>query len=76
MNMYKAALLSQGAVNVGALIKDLARYVDEMRAEPGYKQGTDYVNNHPVMKLFLEQAYYMCRIDYSEASDKCTEKSD
>ena len=74
--MYKMALMSQGAVNVGALVRDLANYIDLMWDEARLLgEGTDYVNNHPVMRLFIEQMNYQCKTDYFKAYEVCERKS-
>ncbi len=75
VNMYREAIECQGAVNAGALVLSLSKHIDAIWDEARKAgKGTDYVNSHPVMKLFLEQMYFLCRIDYFEAYAICEEK--
>jgi hypothetical protein len=73
MNIYKQALLSQGAVNLLGLVSSFKECLDEIWNEAKAKgEGTDYVNNHPVVRLFAEQiAYLGQRQDYFECYRIC-----
>lgn len=51
---YEDALQSQDAVNSTALIHALSRVVTRIREEPDFS-GTEYVNKHPIVILYLEQ---------------------
>ncbi len=75
MNIYKLAVLSQGACNLQGLINSLPTIIDEIRKEPGYN-GTEYINRHPVMVLFAEQIYHLtgCGENWTEAYNKCLDR--
>lgn len=75
--VYKTALLSQGAVNVSGLVHSLSEMMGELRREARERgQGTDYVNRHPVVRLFAEQIMHLtCSRDYFEAHRICEEKA-
>ena len=73
---YEMALLSQGACNLSGLILSLAEAMELLWEEANEQaQGTDYVNNHPVVRLYLEQMNFLCRADYSESYRTCLERS-
>ncbi len=65
---YIDALNSQSAVNASGLIHSLSALVtriwDDARAQG---KGTDYVNNHPLIRLYVEQLDFLCRTTYSDA---------
>lgn len=77
---YQRALDSQSACNLGAIVKALASVVDRIWAtERAFKcGGTDWMNTHPIMRLYAEQISHlsgggMCSNGdtYSTASDAC-----
>ena len=73
---YEMALLSQGACNLSGLVHSLSGAMNliwEEAREQG--QGTDYVNNHPIVRLYVEQISFLCRADYSASYKTCLEKS-
>ncbi|MGD0627401.1 MAG: hypothetical protein ABSB32_22205 [Thermodesulfobacteriota bacterium] len=73
---YEMALLSQGACNLSGLVHSLSAAMEliwEEAREQG--QGTDYVNNHPIVRLYVEQMSFLCRADYSASYRTCLEKS-
>jgi hypothetical protein len=73
---YEMALLSQGACNLSGLAHSLAEAMELIWEEAGKNgQGTDYVNTHPIVRLYLEQMNYLCRADYSESYIACIERS-
>lgn len=82
MNMYRKAILSQSACNVSGLVHDLANLMDEIwKEEKEVGGGTEFVNTHPVVRLFAEQISFLAvkennYRDYSEAYKICQEKSD
>ena len=52
---YEMALLSQGACNLSGLAHALSKAMEliwEEAREQG--QGTDYVNSHPIVRLYME----------------------
>jgi hypothetical protein len=73
---YEMALLSQGACNLSGLVHSLSQVMEliwEEATEHG--QGTDYVNSHPIVRLYVEQMSFLCRADYSASYNTCEEKS-
>jgi hypothetical protein len=73
---YGMALLSQGACNLSGLVHSLSQAMEliwEEATEQG--QGTDYVNNHPIVRLYVEQMSFLCRADYSASYRICLERS-
>jgi hypothetical protein len=73
---YERALLSQGACNLSGLAHSLSQAMEliwEEATEQG--QGTDYVNNHPIVRLYVEQMSFLCRADYSASYRTCLERS-
>ena len=73
---YEMALLSQSACNLSGLVHSLA-YAMELIWEEARNQGqgTDYVNTHPIVRLYVEQMGYLCRADYSASYRTCLERS-
>jgi hypothetical protein len=73
---YEMALLSQGACNLSGLAHSLAYAVELIWHEANEQgQGTDYVNNHPIVRLYVEQMSFLCRADYSASYRTCLERS-
>jgi hypothetical protein len=73
---YETALLSQGACNLSGLAHGLAEAMEALWEEANEQgKGTDYVNNHPVVRLYLEQMNFLCQADYSESYRACIERS-
>jgi hypothetical protein len=77
VNIYRQALLSQGACNLSGLARSLAEeIIPQVREEARARgEGTDYVNSHPAVRLFLEQMIWLCRRDYFEAYRICEERA-
>jgi hypothetical protein len=73
---YEMALLSQSASNLSGLVNSLA-YAMELIWEEARNQGqgTDYVNTHPIVRLYVEQMSYLCRADYWASYRTCIESS-
>ena len=73
---YEMALLSQSACNLSGLVHSLSQAMGliwEEATEQG--KGTDYVNSHPIVRLYVEQMSFLCRADYSKSYQACLEKS-
>lgn len=52
--------LAQNACNLSGLVKSLARVTDKIWEEARSKnKGTDYVNHHPIVRLYLEQLNFL-----------------
>jgi hypothetical protein len=67
---YEFAMLSQGAVNLSGLVRSLAEVTERIWAEAHAKgQGTEYVNTHPIVRLYVEQITFLCRTPYHEAHE-------
>lgn len=66
---YQRALDSQSACNLGAIVKALASVVDRIWAtERAFKcGGTDWVNTHPIMRLYAEQISHLSGGDFALA---------
>jgi hypothetical protein len=59
-NIYDNALLAQSACNLSGIVKSLADDIDEIWKEARAKgEGTDYVNQHPVVRLYIEQMVHL-----------------
>lgn len=87
--MYRDALFSQTACNLSSLVNSLAKHTKtlwELARKEG--KGTDFVNKHPVIRLFLEQMVCLnggvfeeaqgdhARCNYSDALKFCRSKVD
>jgi hypothetical protein len=73
---YEMALLSQGACNLSGLAHSLAEAMGLIWEEARNQgQGTDYVNTHPIVRLYVEQMTFLCRADYSASYRTCLERS-
>jgi len=75
-SLYEMALLSQGACNLSGLAYSLAEAMELIWLEAREQgKGTDYVNNHPIVRLYMEQMSFLCQADYSQSYKTCVEKS-
>ncbi len=73
---YEMALLSQSACNLSGLVHHLSKAMGLIWEEATeQEQGTDYVNNHPIVRLYVEQMSFLCRADYSKSYQACLERS-
>ena len=74
---YETAIFSQGGCNLSGLVHDLSRTISKIWDEAHEKgHGTDWVNEHPIVKLYVEQMAHLCRkINYLDAYKVCEEKS-
>lgn len=69
---YQMALYSQYACNISGLVHDLSRIISRIWNEAHRDgHGTDWVNNHPIVRLYVEQFRHLCRTDYHQAHDAC-----
>jgi len=58
--IWQTALDVQNACNASGVIKSLAHAVDAIWKEAhGTGQGTDFVNKHPIIVLYLEQLAHL-----------------
>jgi hypothetical protein len=72
------ALNSQDACNLSGLAHSLANELlpkiwEEAKA---CNRGTDYVNSHPTIRLFLEQMLWLNGREYQEAYNLCHIRAD
>lgn len=67
----RMALLSQSACNLSGLVHDLSKHLTEALWPKArlLGQGTDWVNQHPVVRLFVFQLKYLSGLDH-EAAEK------
>lgn len=81
MNMYRAALMCQSACNSQALLRSLVGYLPEISKECN---GTQQINSHPVVKMFLVQLVSLAGLsdlgmittdEYHELSELCEKKA-
>ena len=75
-SLYEMALLSQGACNLSGLAYSLAEAMELIWLEAREQgQGTDYVNSHPIVRLYMEQMSFLCGADYFASHKTCQERS-
>jgi hypothetical protein len=57
---YQDAINVQDACNLSGVVKSLARVMDKIwdEAREG-NRGTDWVNRHPIVRLYIEQLVYL-----------------
>ena len=68
---FQSAIDSQSACNAAGLINSLARILPGI-CEEARETGTHDVNNHPIIKLYVEQLVHLSRdIEYSKAYNIC-----
>ena len=73
---YEMALFSQSACNLSGLVHHLSKAMELIWEEAReQEQGTDYVNSHPIVRLYVEQMGFLCRADYSQSYRTCLERS-
>lgn len=72
---YELAIASN-ACNVSGVVKSLARLIDKIWVEArALNKGTDYVNQHPLVRLHAEQISFLASgRDWSEAMRYCEAK--
>jgi hypothetical protein len=82
---YQDALDVQSACNLSGVVHSFSRVISKLReevnklgpeCEPSSPKGTDWVNSHPICRLYAEQiAFLTSKMDYFDASKECREKS-
>jgi hypothetical protein len=74
---YNDAIYSQNACNLGALVKSLSAKLDAIWVEARLLgEGTEYVNNHPIVRLFVEQMKHLSTVPYHDAYTEVRSKAD
>jgi hypothetical protein len=73
---WQLADWSQSACNLSGLAHDLAKVVTKIWAEARQLgEGTDYVNTHPIVRLYVEQMVFLASgRDYWEAANLVRDK--
>ena len=73
---YEIALLCKSVSNLSGLVYSLSqamKLIQEEAAEQG--RGIEYVNNHSIVRVYLEQMNSLCTADYSVSYEICRERS-
>ncbi len=74
---YEMAEFSQSACNLSGIVHSLDKIVTKLWNEARRDgHGTDWVNQHPIVRLYAEQISHLSSSrDYYEASKICREKA-
>jgi hypothetical protein len=71
---YEMAMHSQCACNISGLVHTLSETISRIWNEAHRDgKGTDWVNNHPIVRMYVEQFQHLCRAEYYEAYKVCEE---
>ena len=72
---YQKALDAQSACNLSGIVHSFSNILHRVWEEAREQnKGTDWVNEHPICRLFAEQIAHLTRNrDYNEAYDFCQE---
>ena len=70
---YLQALHSQSACNLSGIVHSFSEVISRIWDEAQARgHGTDWVNEHPICRLYAEQIAWLTRkTDYSRAHDAC-----
>lgn len=72
---YDRAMCSQDACNLSGLVHALSEVMPRISAEARERgEGTEYVNNHPIVRLYVEQLQHLCRTEYHKAYSVVADK--
>ena len=70
INDYQNAMYSQGAVNASGLIHSLSEVMDKIWGDAfDMQMGSDWVNRHPILRLYLEQLVMINHAGWIQDSD-------
>jgi len=75
---YAAALMVQDACNLSGVVHTFSGIISKIWDEANArKEGTDWVNHHPICRLFAEQIAHLTGVGgpYFEAYAVCEKKS-
>lgn len=74
---YSMAVFSQDACSLSGIVHQLSRTISKIWEEAHKKgKGTDWVNNHPICRLFAEQIAHLTRKrEWDEAIKICRERA-
>jgi len=69
-NDYQQAIDVQSACNLGAVVHSFSRVMKKIQAT-GRGKGTDWINNHPISKMYATQIEYLATNGYVQAAEAC-----
>ncbi len=73
---YETALLVKGVSNLSGLVHGLAQAMKLIALEAKEQgRGTEYINNHPIVRVYLEQMRSLCMTDYAASYKICKDRS-
>ncbi len=73
---YETALLVKGVSNLSGLVHGLAQAMKFISLEANEQgRGREYVNNHPIVRVYLQQMKSLCTADYAASYKTCKERS-
>jgi len=73
---FQRAFDSQFACNAGALIHELSRVTKKIQKE-GRGMGTDWINNHPIIRLYTAQLQHLTKDkNYIDAYNLCEDRKE
>ena len=75
-NDYQKALDSQSACNLSGIVHSLSEVISRIWEEAQEKgKGTDWVNSHPICRLYAEQIYHLTSgTTWENAYSQCSRK--
>ena len=74
-NDYQAALDVQSACNLGAVVHSFSWVMKKIQ-QSGRGKGTDWVNNHPIVVMYVTQLKHLSTLlSYSDAYNICEKRS-
>ena len=70
---FENAIHSQSACNLSGLLYSFSDVMQRIRNEAKLKnKGTDWINSHPICRLYAEQVYHLTRkTDWLKAYREC-----
>lgn len=75
---YQNAIDVQTACNLGAVVHSFSRVIKKIQHNARKRgHGTDWINSHPIVKLYTEHLNYLSRgIGYIQAYKVCETKAE
>ena len=65
---YEKAMTSQNACNASGLIHAMVEVTEKIWVEARLLgKGTEYVNSHPILRLYIEQLQHLNKTSYHDA---------
>lgn len=73
---YKDAIFVQSTCNLSGVVHGFSKVISRINEEARlHGHGTDWINNHPICRLYAEQIYHLTRnTAYHTAYDECEER--